>query len=222
MLFVLKNNQQVVSCKQYYDKKCSGALSAGFFCTQTFSVIKKGNIVETVFEIKYKNVHDAISYILYTRTTDVKFGPKILFMNVAPTCAFYFCFHLSAGFFFMTLLFCVHIQTSRLGTWLCLHLNPHAVCINLVWQPASSFRLNSCIQQTLRLTSGTALTHWVQILHRDPRGCTAVPVFCPSDDNGALMDPTVLQGLSKKNPVEIKICCMQNPLFSGTGKEGLL
>lgn len=220
MLFVLKNNQQVVSCKQYYDKKCSGALSAGFFCTQTFSVIKKGNTAETVFEIKYKNVHDAISYILYTRTTDVKFGPKILFMNLAPTCAFYFCFECRV-FLYDSSTLCAY--TDQLAGHMAVFTSKSPCSMyKLGLAAASSFRLKSCIQQTLCLTSGTALTHWVQILHRDPRGCTAVPVFCPSDDNGALMDPTVLQGLSKKNPVEIKICCMQNPLFSGTGKEGLL
>lgn len=101
----------------------------------------------------------------------------MLFMNFALTCAFYFCFHLGEGIFFMTLLFRVCIQTSWLGAWLCLYLNPHAVCINSVWQPASSFRLNFCFCLTSCLTSGTALTLCVQIPYCDPRLYCSVSVM---------------------------------------------
>lgn len=141
-----------------------------------------------------------ISYILYTKTRDVKFGPKVFFTNLSLTCALCFCFHLSAGFFFMTLLFCLHIQSSWLGTWLCLYLNPHMVSINSVWQPACSFHLTFCVRQGSRLTWGTALTHWIQILYRDPHGCIAVPMVTV----GRWWIPWFFKGLQKRSPCKLK------------------
>lgn len=129
-------------------------------------------------------------------------------------------FHLSAGFIFVPLVFRSHTQSSWLSPRLCLFLNPHPVCINPVWHPTCSFSL-SFVFDTHHIW--LAWTHWGGgSMSGDPHGCTAVPVLGPSKANGALMDPRVLQGLSQKNPVEIKICCPQNPLFGRTGKEGVL
>jgi len=94
-------------------------------------------------------MQSATSYILGLGMLNS--AQRYVFMDFALTCDFYFCFPLSAGFFLTTLLCRWHIQTSWLGTWLCLNPAPRAVCVNAGWQPASSFRLNFGIWQTSRL-----------------------------------------------------------------------
>lgn len=220
MIFVLKNSQQgvCVSCavmRSLQEPSVEGR------CTQHHPICChwERDLRETMFEIQKKNVPDAISYIICTTTEDVKFSPKV-FLWTSLQLVLFTHSHWSAGFVFVPLVFCLHTQSTWLSPQLCSFLNPHAVCINPVWHPASSF--------SLRFVFGTyhlwpALTHWGgESISGDPHGCIAVPVLSPSKANGALMDPRVLQGLSQKNPMEIKICCTQNPLFGRTGKEGLL
>jgi len=52
-----------------------------------------------VFEIKYENVHDAISYILYPRTRDVKFSAKIRFYGLRSDLRFLLLFSFECGVF---------------------------------------------------------------------------------------------------------------------------
>lgn len=59
----------------------------------TFSAVtEKGNSRESMFEIQKKDVPDAISYIMCTRTGDVKFGPKV-FLWTSLRLVLFTCFH---------------------------------------------------------------------------------------------------------------------------------